>query len=85
MVGIAATLLSGGTKQWLGELLLVVAFGEVANRNAIGFGPTMDSGDIGFADLAKGRPMTESALRAGDGERGTPGRRTAASAHTPVG
>ena len=50
-----AALLSRGAQQWLDDLLLVVTLGEVANGNAVRFGPAVDSGDVGFADLAKGR------------------------------
>src|SRR5207245_7287365 len=48
------TLFSRGAQQRFSDLLLVVAFGEIANGNTLGFGPAVDSGDIGFTDLAKG-------------------------------
>ena len=50
-----ATLLSGSAQQWLSDLLLVFFLGEVANGNIVGFGPAVDLGHIGFADLAEGR------------------------------
>src|SRR2546421_580340 len=41
------------TQQRLSDLLLVFFLGEVANRNTVGFGPAVDLGRIGFADLAE--------------------------------
>src|SRR5438477_4576954 len=44
-----------GAQQRLSNLLLVFFLGEVANGNTVGFGPAVDLGHIGFADLAEGR------------------------------
>src|SRR5438552_13874299 len=41
-------------QQRLGDLFLVVTLGEVANGNAVSFGPAVDRGHVGFADLAEG-------------------------------
>jgi len=49
-----ATLLGRGAEQRLSDLFFVFAFGEVANRNTLGLGPAVDSGDVGFTDLTKG-------------------------------
>src|SRR5438128_7136534 len=45
---------SRGSQQWLSNLLLVVAFGEVANRNAFSLSPAVDGGHVGFTDLPEG-------------------------------
>ena len=50
-----AALFGRRAQQRLSDLLLVVFLGEVANGNAVGFGPVVDLGHIGFADLAEGR------------------------------
>src|SRR5438132_2104555 len=49
-----AALFGRGTQQRLSDLLLVFFLGEVANGNTVGFGPAVDLGHIGFADLAEG-------------------------------
>jgi hypothetical protein len=49
-----ATRVGRGAEQWLGDLLLVLAFREVANRHAVGFSPAMDGGHVRFANLAEG-------------------------------
>jgi hypothetical protein len=46
-------LLGRGAQQWLSDLLLGVALGEVANGNAVGCGPTVNGGHVRLADLAE--------------------------------
>src|ERR1700682_913119 len=50
-----AALFGRGAQQRLSDLLLVFFLGEVANGNTVGFGPAVDLGHIGFADLAERR------------------------------
>jgi hypothetical protein len=46
-----ATLFSRGAQQRLSDLLLVLAFGEVANGNAFDLGPAVDGSDVCLTDL----------------------------------
>src|SRR5438105_1396411 len=46
-------LFSSRAQQWLSDLLLVLAFGEVTNGNAFSRGPAVDGRDIRLTDLAE--------------------------------
>jgi len=47
-------LFSRRTQQWLSNLLLVLAFGKVANRNAFGLSPAVDGGHVRVTNLTEG-------------------------------